>query len=113
MKSFLIIAACFVVGFQDICQTPACSIEQMQNSSTEYFNQTELLPAVNQPEFKTISSAYLFSTSQNDLGDQKVITAEKLQIRTYRTQLVAHFNIIMSKNLKKSQHGVIAGTNQL
>ena len=113
MKSFLIIAACFVVGFQDICQTTACGIEQIRDSNAEYLNQTGLVHLANQPEFKTISSAYLFSTSQNDLGDQKAFTTEKLQIHTYRTQLVAHFNIIMSKNLKRSQHRVMAGTNQL
>ena len=113
MKSFLIIAAYFVVGFQDICQTTACGIEQMRNSSTEYFNETALVHLANQPGFNPISSEYLFSNSQNELGDQKAITTEKFQIRKYRTQLVAHFNVIMSKKLKRSQHSVNAGTNQL
>ena len=113
MKSFLIIAACFVVGFQDICQTTACGIEQMRDSNAEYLNQTGLVHLANQPGFNPISSEYLFSNSQNELGDQKAITTEKFQIRKYRTQLVAHFNIIMSKNLKRSQHRVMAGTNQL
>ena len=113
MKSFLIIAACFVVGFQDICQTTACGIDQLRNSNSEYFDETVLVHLANQPEFKTIRSAYLFSNSQNELGDQKAITTEKFQIRKYRTQLVAHFNVIMSKKLKRSQHSVNAGTNQL
>ena len=113
MKSFLIIAACFVVGFQDICQTTAFGIEQMRDSNAEYLNQTGLVHLANQPGFNPISSEYLFSNSQNELGDQKVITTEKFQIRKYRTQLVAHFNVIMSKKLKRSQHSVNAGTNQL